>query len=85
MKTKPKREPVKYYGRGAVRPEPKGPDFIFSADLQEAAFSLWGSCSEAAIARAMADKTSRNQLRAEQLRLALLAKARPSVLDTKEE
>lgn len=70
MRPKAKREPVKVYGRGAVKPEPKGPSFIFSADLQEAAYSLWGWSSEAGIARAMSDKRTRGLLRAEQLRLA---------------
>lgn len=70
MRPKATREPVKIYGRGAVKPEPKGHSFIFSADLQEAAFRLWGWSSEAGIARAMSDKKKRGLLRAEQLRLA---------------
>jgi hypothetical protein len=72
MRSKAKREPVKVYGRGAAKPEPKrGPAFIFSADLQEAAFSLWRMSSEAAITRAMSDRQTRGRLRAEQLRLAM--------------
>jgi len=70
MKSQTKREPVKIYGRGAGKPEPRGPSFIFSSDLQEAALSLWGRSSEALIARMMRDKKSRTLLRAEQLRLA---------------
>jgi hypothetical protein len=71
VRSKTKRETVKVYGRGAAKPESKrGPAFIFSADLQEAAYSLWGRSSEALIARAMSDKQSRIRLRAEQLRLA---------------
>ena len=74
-----RKEPVKIYGRGAVKPEPKpGPNFIFSSDLQAAAFSLWGRCSATQISEAMKDPKSRQLLRAEQLRLALLAKARPA-------
>jgi hypothetical protein len=70
MRSKTKREPAKVYGRGAVKSEPKAPSFIFSSDLQEAAYSLWGKSNEAAITRAMRDKRTRGVLRAEQLRLA---------------
>jgi hypothetical protein len=70
MKPKAKRGPVKVYGRGAMKPEPRGPNFIFSADLQAACLSLFGRSSEAMIARMMGDKKSRTRLRAEQLRLA---------------
>jgi hypothetical protein len=70
MKPKAKRGPVKVYGRGAMKPEPRGPNFIFSADLQAACLSLFGRSSEAMIARMMRDKKSRARLRGEQLRLA---------------
>jgi hypothetical protein len=77
MRPKTKREPAKVYGRGAAKPQSKrGPAFIFSADLQEAAYSLWGRSSEAAIASAMSDRKTRQLLRAEQLRLATQKKAR---------
>jgi hypothetical protein len=79
MKPKAKREPVKVYGRGAVKPEPKpGPNFIFSSDLQAAAFNLWGRCSSTQISEAMKDPKSRQLLRAEQLRLALMKKHGPA-------
>jgi hypothetical protein len=60
VKPKTKREPAKVYGRGAAKPESKrGPSFVFSADLQEAAYSLWGKSNETAITRAMSDKQTR--------------------------
>jgi hypothetical protein len=79
MKSKTKREPVKIYGRGAAKPESKrGPAFVFSSDLQEAAYSLWGNSSETSVTNAMKDPKSRQLLRAEQLRLALIKKHGPA-------
>jgi hypothetical protein len=56
----------------------RGPSFVISADLHQAAFNLWGRSNEITIANAMSSPKSRALLRAEQLRLALLQKARPA-------
>jgi hypothetical protein len=54
----------------------RGPSYVFSADIQQAAFNLWGRSSDASIARAMKNSKSRALLQAEQIRLALQQKAR---------
>lgn len=49
--------------------------YVISADLLQACFNLWGRANEVTVANAMKNSKARTLLRAEQLRLALLAKA----------